>query len=52
MEVHQFNNIPLGEHGKQNTRQSITYDDFNDSTANNYQNDPVSFYMMSLEEIN
>jgi len=26
------------------------YDDFNDSTANNYQNDPVSFYMMALSK--
>jgi len=52
MVVHQNNNIPLWEYGKQKTRQSITYDDFNGSTANNYQNDHNSFYMMSLEEIN
>ncbi len=52
MVVHQNNNIPLGEHGEQNTRQSINYDDFNDSTAINYQNDHDSFYIMGSEEIN
>ena len=33
MVIHQNNNIPPGEHVEHNTRQSINYDDFNDSTA-------------------
>ena len=49
MGVHQNNNISQGEHEEQNTRHSINYDDFNDSTANNYQNDHDSFYIMGSE---
>ncbi len=52
MVVHQFNNIPPREHGEQNKVVNHLYDDFNDSTANNYQNDHDSFYMMGSEETN
>ena len=51
MVVHQNNNIPLEEHGEQNKVVNHLYDDFNDSTANNNQNDHDSFYIMDSEEI-